>query len=743
MIARFTAERIRGAGKSSIFNLGEDFSLTHGGEKLNEIEKFEDPNSEDDEDEEKLLSKDFVNEAHFGGFMTKADDDFKSGKGNNRKDFIENLIKESKKKKAEKRKADEEAEEKTQELDSNWKNLLRNIQEKGGLLGKGDDEEQRNYDPYDMLVKSLSFQKKEARAGERLKTEEEKFKEERDRLQRLEEDRLRRMRGVSEEEALVTRQTVEDIATDSKNVNKKLTWQERRKIEKAEKRRAKTDDKEEEGDENDEDEDEENEEENESDEEGEDDVSDGENEDDEDDNSDLEESDDENQEDDAIPETNEKDSFDEKMIEMMDTAAKEIPYLITVHDSYESFSALVWGRSQEELQTILERILSTNHPQVSEDKLLLVPHYKHVLQFLQDLCHDYKSDLVSTVVNHVARMTTLFQQPAASCCLEICEEKFQEFHQSSRPCYPSLDTVVFLHLLHLIFPTSDYRHPVTTPAITFISSIMSTARPSDRASLASCINLASVALEYVSLSKRFIPELVNTLHGLVYLASSNNPSRPPPPCKGGNYLTLTSDMKTTSVNNISFSEVNSVKEVDEEFKVSSLAAVLKITIKLLKLYRDIPSSFEIFEQMKKSLDVVDKDKYPSSVVQMIDQVISTIGGLRRRKVGVLKPSKKKPLLRMLEPEIEDNFDPFVKKRVGKKDLLEEQKMRHKLKQEKKGARKEIRQDSAFLATQKFREQRQKDADRQAKVKDLFASLANQEGDYNKLLKDKRKAKKKL
>ena len=38
----------------------------------------------------------FVGEAHFGGFMDKKDEDFKAGKGNSRKEFIETLIKESK-----------------------------------------------------------------------------------------------------------------------------------------------------------------------------------------------------------------------------------------------------------------------------------------------------------------------------------------------------------------------------------------------------------------------------------------------------------------------------------------------------------------------------------------------------------------------------------------------------------------------------------------------------------------------
>ena len=80
MIARFTAERVKGSGKSSIFNLGDDFNLTHGGAKLSDIDKFDDPKSDEDEDMDSLLNKDFVDEAHFGGFMTKSDEDFKAGK---------------------------------------------------------------------------------------------------------------------------------------------------------------------------------------------------------------------------------------------------------------------------------------------------------------------------------------------------------------------------------------------------------------------------------------------------------------------------------------------------------------------------------------------------------------------------------------------------------------------------------------------------------------------------------------
>ena len=52
-----------------------------------------------------------------------------------------------------------------------------------------------------------------------------------------------------------------------------------------------------------------------------------------------------------------------------------------------------------------------------------------------------------------------------------------------------------------------------------------------------------VCFEYVSLSNRFVPELINTLHGLIFVSSTGHKTRPLPPCKGGNYLVVTSKIE--------------------------------------------------------------------------------------------------------------------------------------------------------------------------------------------------------
>ena len=61
-----------------------------------------------------------------------------------------------------------------------------------------------------------------------------------------------------------------------------------------------------------------------------------------------------------------------------------------------------------------------------------------------------------------------------------------------------------------------------------------------------------------------------------------------------------------------------------------------------------------------------------------------------------------------------------------------------VRQEKKGARKEIRKDMAFLSARKFQEQKLKDQDRMEKTKRILNGLATQEGDYQKIYKKQKK-----
>ncbi len=82
----------------------------------------------------------------------------------------------------------------------------------------------------------------------------------------------------------------------------------------------------------------------------------------------------------------------------------------------------------------------------------------------------------------------------------------------------------------------------------------------------------------------------------------------------------------------------------------------------------------------------------------------------------------------------------MKKRKLTKEKQELAKMNHKIKREQKGARKDLRADTAFLARQKAKDQREKDADRMRKTKAILGGLGAQEGEYRQFQRQKKKKK---
>jgi nucleolar protein 14 len=96
----------------------------------------------------------FVEDAHFGGGMLKKS----SSEGyNSRKDMIEQLIAESKKRKAEKQQAREQTIELTEKLDSEWKDLLP-IVSASKISSSNVVDDNDKPDSYDTVMRQLKFE---------------------------------------------------------------------------------------------------------------------------------------------------------------------------------------------------------------------------------------------------------------------------------------------------------------------------------------------------------------------------------------------------------------------------------------------------------------------------------------------------------------------------------------------------------------------------------------------------------
>lgn len=70
------------------------------------------------------------------------------------------------------------------------------------------------------------------------------------------------------------------------------------------------------------------------------------------------------------------------------------------------------------------------------------------------------------------------------------------------------------------------------------------------------------------------------------------------------------------------------------------------------------------------------------------------------------------------------------------EKAEREKMIHKIKREMKGAIREVRRDSSFLANLKIKEQIKSDVERKRKVKEIFGDAAVQQSEFNKMKRKK-------
>nr|KAG5704058.1 hypothetical protein BaRGS_017562 [Batillaria attramentaria] len=184
------ADKTQSQRKGRLEEEGEEEQLTHYGQSLADIEKFEDP-QDSDPDEDGNISGKMVAQEHFGGFLTRRTEEPGSEK-KSWKEKMADLISQSKKEKTEK----DDIAKKTQELDEEWKSVHQLLFAKK-KSDQPDSKDLRKADDYDISVRKLQFEIK-GKPSNRLKSEEEIAKEEAERLKKLEADRKRRMMGESE-----------------------------------------------------------------------------------------------------------------------------------------------------------------------------------------------------------------------------------------------------------------------------------------------------------------------------------------------------------------------------------------------------------------------------------------------------------------------------------------------------------------------------------------------------------------
>ncbi|RDW81780.1 snoRNA-binding rRNA-processing protein NOP14 [Aspergillus mulundensis] len=761
--ARASQKKLR---KDSMFNLEEDddeeeFTLTHKGESLS----FGDGEGMQDDFQEDLGADDMSDSnmprkrKRFIG-DPEAEDDMESqgdeeevpDRKKSKHEVMQEVIAKSKFYKAQRQMAKEDDDDLREELDKGLPELfdmLRGVKPppkpeppKDDLAGmnpdraailqghsQGDMEKE-----YDQRLKQLTFDKR-SMPTDRTKTEEEKAEEEAQRLKKLEEERVRRMRGenVSEDEAEAAEEEEEgeDFDEDESLPDDARDFGLQQPT--TDFSTSRPDGVEDEDDfiiddlvetrsdvslsfvESD------------------------------DEISDVgEESEAESEEEDELingftmPGTESGDAAPAADAQVADDG---LAYTYPCPSSHNEFLETIKDVSYQDLPTIIQRIRALHHPRLhSENKAklgrfagILVQHAAYMAEQRQ---HPPFA-IVESVLRHIHSLAKSHPESVSLAFRAQLREV-----ATDRPLTLQPGDLVVLTGIATIFPTSDHFHAVSTPAHLCLSRYLGQGPVNTLSDLCTGTYAASLAVQYQTTSRRYMPEFLNyVLNALCILSPEEAPSKLGSfPLRQPSESLRLNPSKPLNARKLRFWDISA--KSTEDLKLSLIITLSSLLNSASGLWSGKSASTEIFDQARAVLKHVSRScvninkktkkakTIPTSALDTLqstlDKLSTVLAQSRLTRRPLLLHNHKPLAVKTAIPKFEDSFNPD-KHYDPNRERAEVNRLKAEYKRERKGAMRELRKDANFIAREKLRDKKEKDAEYERKYKRLVAEVQNEEG----------------
>ncbi|KAF2099556.1 Nop14-like protein [Rhizodiscina lignyota] len=355
--------------------------------------------------------------------------------------------------------------------------------------------------------------------------------------------------------------------------------------------------------------------------------------------------------------------------------SKELAFTYPCPQSHDALLEVFQGVPIIEIPIVIQRIRALYHPQVNagnKQKLCdfstaLVAHLVH----MGSKGSQAPLSVTETVVRHIHSLSRTFPDAIAN----AFREHLRALHTRAQmtPGY-----LVVLTAIGTIYPTSDHFHQVVTPAITIIARWLGLTIPNKPEQFIMGAYLGALCIKYQQLSKRYIPELVR--FSILALRSSSCPD----------------DVKASHISNLS-------------------AAV--------DLWSTKSAFTEIFSpDVLETLTELNHPAVPT-VLNRLRILLSQSKHTRRP----LELHHWRPLaIKSAVPRFEESFNPD-RHYDPNRERAEASKLRAEYKREKKGALRELRKDANFLARQQLKEKKERDSAYEEKFRKLVAEIQGEEG----------------
>lgn len=339
---------------------------------------------------------------------------------------------------------------------------------------------------------------------------------------------------------------------------------------------------------------------------------------------------------------------------------------------------------------------------------------------------------------------------------------------SSSRTWPGAGELALLRTVGLLWSTSDFSHPVVAPALLLISQYLGQCRVRDLKDVASGLFLCSLVLQYEALSKRLVPEAVNFVAQAVLLLfpvgdrpaeegeGSELVGRYPAPDAGRAELedmkigkTAASDgtsreqePSTTDLLRVMASSPSSNSQSQGDHIKENLGSLLLSLVgEFATMYNSLPAFIELFEPILNTLERIEAEDLSATLQRRLSGIQDSLRRMLKfshqaRRPLTLQSHKPIPIPTYL-PKFDAGyapgrrFDPDVERN-------ELSKLKALVKKEKKGAIRELRKDSRFIAAEKAKIQKEKDREYKSKIDRIQAGLQQERSEEKRFQRTKEK-----
>lgn len=422
--------------------------------------------------------------------------------------------------------------------------------------------------------------------------------------------------------------------------------------------------------------------------------------------------------------------------------AGNLAYTYKCPDNHEEFLAITQSVAIQDLPTVVQRIRALYHPKLADENkvklgkfaAILVDHISHLA------CQpDHPPFVVlEALIRHIHSLAKTFPEEIG--------RAFRTHLRSldgHRPTAPTPGDLIILTAVASIFPTSDHFHQVVTPAMLCMTRYLGQTIPQSLDDLATGTYISTICLQYQRLSKRYIPEVVNYVLNAVWalcpVKPKHLPGLSPHHSSPGSLRIRSKSDAIEEQRQLSFWDVvcasHSTEANIQRIKVALIETQIAMIETMAELWAEKPAFCEVFAIIYSALRFLQKsDNLNDRARDEIRKVANKVHKQLLQSHSARQPLRlhnHRPLaIKTSIPKFEESYNPD-KHYDPDRDRAEMSKLKAEHKRERKGALRELRKDANFIARENLKEKKERDSAYDKKYKRLVAEIQGEEGRESK------------